>query len=114
MGVRSGLLRRLGRSGPELVIVREYGRDSLLVWVNVLLAPVLAALGRRVGLQSEERLVARIEADATEMRKRGYFVTKTERFALPLTAAPQFEAQWYRVTYELTAGTAKTDPGRRS
>ena len=39
---------------------------------------------------------------------------KTERFALPLTAAPQFEAQWYRVTYELTAGTAKTDPGRRS
>ena len=59
-------MRLLGRA-PGRVIVREYGRDSLLVWGNVLLAPLFSALGLRVGLQSEEQLAARIVADTAEM-----------------------------------------------
>ena len=63
-GAVNGLLRR----SPRALVVREYGRDSLLVWANLLLAPLFAALALRVGLESEERLAARIEADAAAMR----------------------------------------------
>jgi hypothetical protein len=72
-------------------VVREYGRDSVLVWANLLLAPLFAALGLRVGVQSDERLVARIERDAAEMRKRGY---------LKGLLGPATAAHWYRVTFE--------------
>jgi hypothetical protein len=72
-------LRLLRRSAPP-VIVREYGRDSLLVWANLLLAPLFGVLGLRIGLQSEEQLAARIEADATKMGKRGYLVASAETF----------------------------------
>lgn len=82
------------------VIVRSYGRDSLLVWANLLLAPLLAALGRRVGLQSEERVAARMEADAAELRKQGYLVASVETFSLPGVARADATARWYRVTYE--------------
>jgi hypothetical protein len=82
------------------VVVREYGRDSLLVWANLLLAPLLAALGLRVGLRSEEQLVARIEADTAEMRKRGYLVSSVETLSLPGLAGRRTDANWYRVTFE--------------
>jgi hypothetical protein len=81
-------------------IVRSYGRDSLLVWANVLLAPVFTALGLRVGLQSEERLAARMEADAAALRKQGYLVGSVETFSLPGLGRPDAGAPWYRVTYE--------------
>jgi hypothetical protein len=89
--------------GPQTkkVVVREYGRDSLLVWANVLLAPLFAALGMRVGLRSDDELQARIEADTATMRQRGYSVSSIETFALSVFGAPQAAANWYRVTYEL-------------
>lgn len=96
----SGLL---GPSGPKSIVVREYGRDSLLVSANLLLAPLLVALGLRVGIQSEEQLAARIEADAAAMRKKGYLVASTETFALPVFGAPRHAANWYRVTFELAS-----------
>ncbi len=64
-------MRLIGRSARERVIVREYGRDSLLVWANLLLGSLFAALGLRIGIQSEEQLAARIEADTAEMREAG-------------------------------------------
>ena len=82
------------------VIVRSYGRDSLLVWANLLLAPLTGALGLRVGLQSEERLAARMEADAASFRKRGYLVASVETFSLPGIVRSGAGAHWYRVTYE--------------
>lgn len=96
------LLQRLRRPAtPPERLVREYGRDALLVWANVLIAPLLARLGLRVGLRSEEQLAARMEADATAMRRRGYLVAKVETFSLPVVgAAPGDAASWYRVTYE--------------
>lgn len=100
MRLRSALTRVPGRSEPRWVIVREYGRDSLLVWANLLLAPLFAALGLRVGLQSEAQIAARIEADAAEMRKRGYLVASVQTFSLPVLGARREAANWYRVTFE--------------
>ena len=85
------------------VIVRDYGRDSLLVWANLLLAPLFAALGMRVGFQTDERLRARIEADTAELRTRGYLVSSVETFTLPGLIGRGTEAQWYRITFEQTA-----------
>jgi hypothetical protein len=95
------LIRR--RTGAKPVIVRDYGRDSVIVWANLVLAPLLALLGLRVGIRSEERLRAKIEADSTAMRRRGYFVASIETFSLPVIGAPSHVAYWYRVTYEMTS-----------
>ena len=99
-------MRLIGRSASRRVIVREYGRDSLLVWANVLLAPLFAALGLRVGLRSEEQLVAHIEADTAEMRRRGYLVASAETFTLPGLAGRNTDAHWYRITFEQTSPPA--------
>jgi hypothetical protein len=104
----------LGPSAPRPVVVRQYGRDSLLVWANVLLAPLFAALGLRVGLQSDEQLAARIEADSTAMRKRGYLVASVETFTLPVVGAPGHPANWYRVTFERTRQAASEEEPRSS
>jgi hypothetical protein len=83
--------------------VRQYGRDSLLVWANMLLAPLSAALGLRVGLRSEEQLADRMADDAAAMRRKGYLVASTETFSLPVLGTSDAAAHWYRVTYELSA-----------
>jgi hypothetical protein len=93
----------LGSPGTRRVVVREYGRDSLLIWANMLLGPLFAALGLRVGLRSEEQLAERIEADAAAMRKKGYLVASTETFSLPVAGTAGASASWYRVTYELAS-----------
>ena len=85
--------------------MREYGRDSLLVWANLLLAPLLGALGLRVGLRSDAQVTARIETDAARMRGRGYLVTSVERFTLPGMAGRGTEAHWYRVTFDRTSAS---------
>ena len=101
MSTRDAWARIFGPAKPKRVVVREYGRDSLVVWANVLMAPVFAALGLRVGLRSEEQLAAKIETDAAEMRRKGYLVASTQTFSLPVIGAPRQRASWYRVTYEL-------------
>ena len=103
MGLRNALTRRLGRPESGRVIVREYGRDSLLVWANLLLAPLFAALGLRVGIQTEAQIAAMIEADAAEMRKRGSLVASVQTFSLPVLGARRQTANWYRVTFESSA-----------
>ena len=99
----SGAVRGLLRRSPRAQVVREYGRDSLLVWANLLLAPLFAALGLRVGLRSEERLAAHIEADTAAMRRRGYLVKSVETFTLPGLMGRSTDARWYRVTFEHSA-----------
>jgi hypothetical protein len=37
------------------------------------------------------------------MRGRGYLVASVETFVLPVIAAPEAGAHWYRVRYELVA-----------
>jgi hypothetical protein len=101
--VRDRLLHLVGSSEPKPRVVREYGRDSLLVWVNLLVAAIFASTGRRVGLRSDEQLAARMEADAAAMRKKGYLVASVQEFSLPGLAGPTAGAKWYRVTYERSA-----------
>ncbi|HEY4753924.1 MAG TPA: hypothetical protein VIH37_11605, partial [Candidatus Limnocylindrales bacterium] len=101
MHLPARLSARFGRSGPRPVVVREYGRDSLLVWANLLLAPVFARLGLRIGLQSEERLAARIEADATAMRRRGYLVASVGDVHAARHRGTRGRRHWHRVRYEL-------------
>jgi hypothetical protein len=98
--LREAVARRGAPSEPERVVVREYGRDSLLVWANVLLAPLFAALGLRVGLQPEERLAARIEAGTAELRKRGHLVASVQTFTLAGLTARRTDAHRYRVSFE--------------
>jgi len=93
----------LARPGHAPVTVHEYGRDSLLVWANLLLAPLLAALGLRIGIQSEEQLAARMEADTAAMRRRGYLVASVQTFSLPVIGARRRSTNWHRVTFELSA-----------
>ncbi len=102
VSLRETAQRLLRRDAPKR-IVRDYGRDSLLVWANLLLAPLFAALGLRVGFQSEEQLAARIEADTAAMRKRGYLVASVETFTLPGIAGRSTDAHWHRITFEQTA-----------
>lgn len=103
MTVRDRLLHLIGSSEPNPRVVRDYGRDSLLVWANLLVAALFAASGRRVGLRSDEQLAARMEADAAAMRKKGYLVASVQEFSLPGFASPTASAKWYRVTYERAA-----------
>ena len=91
----------LRRPGPKPVIVRQYGRDSLLIWANLLLAPLFAALGMRVGLQSEEQIKARIDSDTLALRKRGYVLASIETFELPVIGSRTTSANWYRATFQL-------------
>lgn len=116
MSRRATLKGLLGPSEPKRIVVREYGRDSLLVWANLLLAPLFAALGLRVGVRSEEQLAARIEADASAMGKKGYLVASTQTLSLPVIGARRQTANWYRVTFECasprSAGAA-AEPERR-
>lgn len=99
-----GALRRLaGRGTVERVVVREYGRDSVLIWANLLLAPLMAALGLRVGIRSEEQVAAMIEADTASMRKKGYRVASVQTFSLPVIGSSDRTASWYRVTFELAS-----------
>lgn len=104
-------MRVLGASAPRPVIVRDYGRDSLLVWSNLLLGPLFAALGLRVGLRSEEQVAARMQADAAGMRRKGYLVGSVQTFSLPVPGAHDAAASWYRVTYELAGRRAAMPDG---
>jgi hypothetical protein len=91
---------RAQRSTAPRVVVRDCGRDSVLVWANLLLAPLVAALGLRVGIVSEERRAARIEADTARLRQRGYLVSSVQSFTLPGIAGRSTDARWCRVTFE--------------
>lgn len=109
MQMRHALQRLAGRNVTERVVVKEYGRDSLLVWVNLLLAPLFALLGMRVGLQSEEKIAARIQSDTDAMRKKGYLVSSVQTFSLPVLGSSVATANWYRVTFELTAAPVREE-----
>jgi len=110
MNAKHAFARLIGRGTPPRVIVKDYGRDSLLIWGNLLLAPLFARLGLRVGLRSEEQISALIQADATAMRKKGYLVASVQTFSLPGIVAPGAAANWYRVSFE--AAPQSGDGGR--
>jgi hypothetical protein len=97
---------------PKRTIVKDYGRDTFLVAANLLLAPVVAALGLRVGLLSEADVRDRMERDSLRMAERGYRVAAADRLAVPWLARLGLgdRTSFYRVTYELAATPAEAPP----
>jgi hypothetical protein len=94
-------MRLLGVGTPARTVVRSYGRDSLVLWVNPLLSALQARLGLRVGLRSQAAVRDRMQRDVLAMADRGYRVASSEQFDLPVALAPGEQASWFRVTYEL-------------
>jgi hypothetical protein len=85
----------MGRSEarPQSIVVRTYGRGSLLG----LIQPLFAWLMAQAGLHGwEQSARADMERDAQAMLRRGYRVTAVDEYAL----AP-FAITWFRVTYVL-------------
>lgn len=74
------------------IIVKSYGRGSLLGVFGLLFAWLMARQGMR-GWQ--ERAAREMEDDAVAMSRRGYRVADSRELGLP-----QFGIVWYRVTYE--------------
>jgi hypothetical protein len=90
-------------------VVKSYGRDSLVLWLNPLVAAVQASLGMRVGIRSEAEVLDAMEKDALKMAERGYRVSTADRYDLPVLFGRGQAASYYKVTYELT-----TEANRRT
>jgi hypothetical protein len=93
-----------GQSKPKRTIVKDYGRDTFLVAFNLLLAPLMARSGRRVGLQSDADVLDQMEKDSLRMADKGYRVVSADQYTVPWLARLGWgdKATYYRVTYELT------------
>jgi len=64
-------------------VVKDDGRDTFLIAANLLVAPIMAALGRRIGLRSEADVLERMQQDALRMQAKGYEVVSADRYAIP-------------------------------
>jgi len=86
-----------GATGPRPLVVRTYGRDSLIGLLSPLLALMVRAFGLQLRLSSEDQVRLEMERDAVAMTRKGYRVASSEQFEIqPLGIV------WYRVTYALT------------
>ncbi|HXX60013.1 MAG TPA: hypothetical protein VEI48_01835 [Candidatus Sulfotelmatobacter sp.] len=94
-------MRFLGLGKPAQRVVKAYGRDSLLIWINPVISAMQASLGLRVGLRSEAEVLDKMERDALAMADRGYRIVASDRYDLPVVLAAGRRATYYRVTYEL-------------
>ena len=94
-------MRVLGFGNPPRIVVKAYGRDSLLVWMNLLLPALQASLGLRVGLRSDAEVLAGMQKDVLAMAERGYRVVASDEYELPILLAPGKRASYYGVTYEV-------------
>jgi hypothetical protein len=103
-------------------VVRTFGRDSLLLWLNPMLSALQAFLGIRVGLRSEAEVLQKMEEDALRMADKGYRVVSADRCEVPLIGKRQrkghvlrsdVRARWRRqpgVTHDFARLTPETDP----
>ncbi len=94
-------MRFFGSGTPARTVVKSYGRDSLLLWINPLLSAMQTSLGLRVGLRSQAEVLDRMQKDVLAMADRGYRVVSSDEYDLPVILAPGHRASYYRVTYEL-------------
>jgi len=89
-----------GRAKPDAVVVKTYGRGSLLG----ALSPILAYFMARRGMRGwQESAMRDMEDDAVAMARRGYRVVSSEEFG-----SRPFGIVYYKVTYRVD------EPGRRA
>jgi hypothetical protein len=79
--------------GEKGIVVRRYGRGSLLALLGPLIALFMAARGMNGWDQSAAR---DMEKDAVQMAGLGYRIVSSEEYGIPL-----FGIAYYKVTYEL-------------
>jgi hypothetical protein len=84
---------RISKEEPKRVVVKTYGRGSLLGVLSLPFAFLMARQGMRGWQESAAR---EMEDDAVAMSKRGYRVGSSEERGMA-----QFGIVYYRVTYEL-------------
>ncbi len=94
-------MRFFGSGTPARTVVKSYGRDSLLLWINPLLSALQTSLGLRVGLRSQTEVLDRMQKDVLAVADRGHRVASSDECDLPILLAPGQRATYYRVTYEL-------------
>jgi len=94
-------MRFFGSGAPARTVVKTYGRDSLLLWVNPLLSAMQTSLGLRVGLRSQTEVLDQMHKDVLVMADGGYRVASSAEYDLPVLLAPGHRASYFRVTYEL-------------
>jgi hypothetical protein len=87
------------KSAPKRVVVKTYGRGSLLG----LLGPIFAFLMASRGMNGWQQSAARdMERDAVEMIRRGYRIVSSQEHGIPLLGIA-----YQKVIYELV------DPRRK-
>ena len=91
-------MQRFGVGHPRRVVVRTYGRDSLVGLLNPLLTLMVRAFGMQLRFRSEDQVRLEMERDAVAMIRKGYRVASSEQFEMQ-----PFGIIWHRVTYELAA-----------
>ena len=91
-----------GAGHPRRVVVRTYGRDSLVGLLNPLLALMVRAFGMQLRFRSEDQVRLEMERDAIAMIRRGYRVASSEQFEMQ-----PFGIVWHRVTYELVEASGR-------
>jgi len=91
-------MRLFGRGHPRRIVVREYGRDSILfAAVNPLMTFVMVGiLGMRDPLRVQDRVALAMEKDAMKMAKKSYRIVSSQEYE-----APKLGVVYHKVTYEL-------------
>jgi hypothetical protein len=84
---------RLAGSDHRRVVVKTYGRGSLLGFLSPLIAFLMVARGMNGWEASAFR---DMERDATEMIKKGYRVVSSDEHGFPVLGIA-----WFTVTYQL-------------
>ena len=85
-----------GKATPRRIVVKAYGRDSLVGLLNPLLTLVARTFGTQIRLKSEDQVLIEMEQDAVVMIKQGYRIVSSEQYEMP-----PFGVTWHKVTYEL-------------
>jgi hypothetical protein len=89
-GLQMGLFKK---SAPKRIVVKTYGRGSLLGLLGPLFAFLMASQGMNGWQQSAIR---DMERDAIKMARQGYRIVSSEERAIAL-----FGIVYYKVTYGL-------------
>ncbi len=86
-----------GKPRPKPVVVKEYGRDSFLGLINPIMTFFVLS-GRNMNARTvyQDRLLEKMEKDATAMAKLGYRIASTREYERPALGITYF-----KVTYEL-------------
>ena len=97
----------LGFGAAKHRVVKAYGRDSFLLWMNPILSALEASLGLRIGLRSQAQVLDRMQRDVLKMERRGYRTVDSEELALP-AFVPGAHATYYRATYKMGDGAHRS------